>query len=205
MWWLNPWSYAISLKSAVELMHDLADKSASQIRNLSTAVRVKTEDADYHKKRINDFQGKVEKKLTAVKNCPSYEDTLDLVDWAASELNRLFEQVENTTASVNYWSGLCRGGQEKTKELIETNRELKDELAQVKAFHAASVSKISKLEAEVLRLKSNIEGTYTQAQVDDLCDQAALDAEMLAISRLSKKKTRKPSMARSARKKGGRK
>lgn len=191
LWWLSPWTYAIQLKSAVDLLHDMADDSAKQIHDLQTGILVKEGEVEYQKKIANDFKRKVELKLSACKHSPSFGDTLDLVDWVAGEHDRMLSRIESLASTIKSWSEL-------EKENSRVRNQLKEELHDVKSNYASLMLRINKAEAELTAERAKIAAMYTQQQVDDLCDNAILDHEWVKAN----KKKRKPAMARSSKKKG---
>lgn len=183
LWWLNPWAYARSLKAAVELLHDMADESAVKIRHLSVS-------AEYHRKRMDDFQGKVERKLKAVNGSPSYEDTLDLVDWAGDEVNRLGRDKGLLADEVGRIRRERDGLRDDRNRLAD---ELADAESRLRAMEAVKEGHRKAHEAEMGR------AVYWELQAKD----ARKERDDAKVKGKGKAKGRKPAMARSG-KKGGR-
>lgn len=85
-WWVNPWAYAHSMKRALDAVYLLSETTEDAYKAATTVIKQKEELADYHRNNLNTFQRKVELTLKPVFNNCDYEDTIDLVNWAAEEI-----------------------------------------------------------------------------------------------------------------------
>lgn len=186
LWWLSPWTYAIQLKSAVDLLHDMADDSAAQIHGLQTAVIAKDGEMVQHRKRLNDFQRKVELRLSSVKDAPAYEDTYDLVDWAADRIDILGRGMNALADEVERLK-------KERDALREDRNRLADELAEknslLRASEAVKEGHRRAHEAEMGR------AVYWELQAKDARKERD-DARARARGKAGRKA--KPAMARSA-------
>jgi hypothetical protein len=86
LWWLNPWAYARNLKQALHAVDLLTETTEDAYQAAKAVIKQKEELADYHRNNLNTFQRKVELALKPVFSNCDYEDTLDLVGFAAEEI-----------------------------------------------------------------------------------------------------------------------
>lgn len=86
LWWLNPWAYARNLKQALHAVDLLTETTEDAYQAAKVVIKQKEELADYHRNNLNTFQRKVELTLKPVFGNVDYEDTLDLVGFAAEEI-----------------------------------------------------------------------------------------------------------------------
>ena len=88
-WWVNPWAYALSMKRALDAVYLLSETTEDAYKAATTVIKQKDELVDYHRNNLNTFQRKVELTLKPVFGNGGYEDTLDLVSFAADEIKAL--------------------------------------------------------------------------------------------------------------------
>ena len=88
-WWVNPWGYALSMKRALDAVYLLSETTEDAYKAATTVIKQKDELVDYHRNNLNTFQRKVELTLQDVLGKGGYEDTLDLVNFAADEIKAL--------------------------------------------------------------------------------------------------------------------
>ena len=86
LWWLNPWAYARNLKQALHAVDLLTGTTEDAYQAAKVVIKQKEELADYHRNERNAFLRKVELTLKPVFGNGGYEDTLDLVGFAADEI-----------------------------------------------------------------------------------------------------------------------
>ena len=88
-WWVNPWGYALSMKRALDAVYLLSETTEDAYKAATTVIKQKDELVDCHRNNLNTFQRKVELTLKPVFGNGGYEDTLDLVSFAADEIKAL--------------------------------------------------------------------------------------------------------------------
>lgn len=122
-WWVNPWGYALSMKRALDAVHLLSEATEDAYQAAKHVIKQKDELADYHRNNLNAFQRKVELTLKPVFGDCGYEDTIDLVDWAAEEIKDLrsdkarckAELLETKETVLKLVDGNERAGDDMTK------------------------------------------------------------------------------------------
>ena len=88
-WWVNPWGYALSMKRALDAVYLLSETTEDAYKAATTVIKQKDELVDYHRNNLNTFQRKVELTLQDVLGKGGYEDTIELVRFAADEIKAL--------------------------------------------------------------------------------------------------------------------
>ena len=99
-WWVNPWGYALSMKRALDAVYLLIETTEDAYKAATTVIKQKDELVDYHRNNLNTFQRKVEVTLKPVFGKGGYEDTVDLVSWAADEIKALSAQKVRDDAEL---------------------------------------------------------------------------------------------------------
>ena len=99
-WWVNPWAYALSMKRALDAVYLLSETTEDAYKAATTVIKQKDELVDYHRNNLNTFQRKVEVTLKPVFGKGGYEDTVDLVSWAADEIKALSAQKVRDDAEL---------------------------------------------------------------------------------------------------------
>ena len=99
-WWVNPWAYALSMKRALDAVYLLIETTEDAYKAATTVIKQKDELVDYHRNNLNTFQRKVEVTLKPVFGKGGYEDTVDLVSWAADEIKALSAQKVRDDAEL---------------------------------------------------------------------------------------------------------
>ena len=97
LWWLNPWGYARNMKQALHAVDLLTETTEDAYQAAKVVIKQKEELADYHRNNLNTFQRKVELTLKPVFGNGGYEDTLDLVGFAAEEIKALRASISVIT------------------------------------------------------------------------------------------------------------
>lgn len=145
-WWLNPWGYALSMKRALDAVHLLSEATEDAYQAAKHVIKQKDELADYHRNNLNAFQRKVELTLKPVFGDCGYEDTIDLVDWAAEEIKTLraekarcaAELLETKETVLKLVDGNERAGDDMTKAEARI-KELEEKCRLIHGVHQGDV------------------------------------------------------------------
>lgn len=201
-WWVNPWGYALGLKRALDAVHLLSETTEAAYQAANTVIKQKEELAEYHRTNLNTFQRKVELTLKPVFSDCGYEDTIELVGFAAEEIKTLRAEKARCAAEL-------LEAKETVLKLIDGNERAEDDMTKAEARIKQLTMFCERAGAERDREKEKVE------QITLMCNERdrqinTRDKEIIRLTNLTRSLKRKLSKAQKAagikpaKKKGGR-